>query len=185
VAAGTADSANKVVPCSESSINLKFFSRRVCQFKVQGQSKRLEVLLFNQNYNPQSTFETLKSNGLTSIIPSFESIASMRGLSVCVFLVFCLMLLMSNSLCGDYNAAATAAAEAATAKQSIHRAYEYQEGEVPDEIETKNEEAATASAIVSDGSWRETFCNNQESVVVQLAILVIVMTAIRMIMTKG
>ena len=174
MAAGTADTRGRVTPCSVPGINLRFYSKRVCQFKVQGQSKRLEVIIFNQNFEPQSTLQTLKSQGLTSILPSWDSMASMRSISVFVFILFCLTMLFSNSMCGDIKAADKAKADA----KALHRAYEYEEGEAREEI---IDEAQSAEPE----TWRETFCRNQESAIGQIAVLVIVMTAIRVIMTKG
>ena len=119
---------------------------------MQGQSKRLEVIIFNQNYEPQSTYETLKANGLGAIMPTWDSLSTMRSFSVFIFILFCLTMLFSNSLCSDIKAADKAKAD------SGHKAYEYEDGEAREEeiVETQPAESAT---------WRESFCRNQESAI--------------------
>ena len=63
--------------------------------------KRFEVIIFNQNYNPPSSLDILRTDGISGLIPSFDSVISFRGISVLVFFAFCILLMMSNSICKD------------------------------------------------------------------------------------
>ena len=90
-----------VTKLSTDAIHLRFYTKRVCSFKVQDQPKRLEVIIFNQTYEPLSSLELLKTGGFGSLGLSWSAIFSIRGLSFIAFLTMCGLLVMSNVVCKD------------------------------------------------------------------------------------
>jgi len=62
---------------------------------------RLEVIIFNQTYEPPSTLENFYSGGLSGLGLTWDSVLSVRGLSVFLFFLLCGLLMVSNSMCKD------------------------------------------------------------------------------------
>ena len=86
---------------SDSYINLQFYTKRVCQFKVKDVQKRLVVLIFHQSFEPMNSLETLYRGGLKNAIPSMSDIFSLRGMSFMAFLCLLGLLMMNQTWCKD------------------------------------------------------------------------------------
>ena len=86
---------------SDSYINLQFYTKRVCQFKVKDVQKRLIVLIFHQSFEPMNSLETLYRGGLKNAIPSMSDIFSLRGMSFMAFLCLLGLLTMNQTWCKD------------------------------------------------------------------------------------
>ena len=105
---------------------------------------------------------------MLALLPSTGQVFSFRSVPVFIFLFFCIMLLSTNTICQDI-----------TNVKKQPKAYEYTEGEtIEDDLPTQETEEKSQS-------WREFYCHNQESAIGQVAILIVIMTAVRLLMTKG
>ena len=87
---------------NRQGINLKFYSKRICLFKVKNQQKRLEVIIFNQTFEPMSSLETIYTSGFSGLGISWEAVFSLKGISVMAFMTMCGLLVMSNVVCKEF-----------------------------------------------------------------------------------
>ena len=122
----TKDAAG-VTQLNQDNVFLRFYTKRVCLFKVQDKQKRLNVVIFNQTYNPPSTFESFKADGLSGLGLSWENIFSMRGLSFIAFMLMIGLLFLNQTMCRDVQKQ-MAVPERADVPDGVHP-YEYAEGE--------------------------------------------------------
>jgi len=109
------------------------------------------------------------------------------------FLAMLGLMFLNNSICKDVNKALALKASmikglkedvtSGEIPEGVH-AYEYADGETKDARAALIAESADLP-IEIDGTWKEAFCSNQESTVAQMAIAVLLLTAVRVIMTKG
>ena len=160
--------AGGVITLADHNIHLKFYTKKVILFKVGDKQKRLVVIVFNQSFQPSSSFESVIDGGISSILPSWESVFSLRGLSFLCFMALLGLMFMNNSMCKDVNKALASRASlikglanepsSAEVPDGVHP-YDYAEGETKD-IRNEYTAEATEGPIVLDGSWREAFCTN-------------------------
>ena len=124
------DPKTQVTTLSESNIHLRFYSKRVCQFKVKEVQKRLVVVVFHQAFEPASTLETLYRGGIYNAIPEWSAIFSLRGLSFIAFVCLVGLLMVNNTWCKEVlEAGKMAELEAPTTEQEMPEGvqlYEYE-----------------------------------------------------------
>lgn len=101
--AGNTKDTSGITKLSTDNVYLRYYTKRVCNFKVQGRDKRLAVVIFNQNYEPKGAFSTLVTEGVSAI--DWSEVFSIRGLSALAFIFLCVLLMTGNALCKDVLAA--------------------------------------------------------------------------------
>ena len=101
----------------------------------------------------------------------------MRGLSMIAFLAMIGLLFMNQTMCKDVQQQQQMTAPHVEVPDGVHP-YEYAEGE-------ERPEEPSQEAVVRELTWKEAFCNNQQSTIAQTAIAVLLLAAVRVIMTKG
>ena len=91
-----------VTKFTDSDVLLNFYTKRVCQFKVNGQQKRLTVVIINQVFQPSSTFEIFTSQGIRGMFDfSWESAFSIKTLSFVAFISMVALMMLGNTFCKD------------------------------------------------------------------------------------
>ena len=72
---------NGVNSLHQSDLNLNFYTKLIVTFNTHdGKPKRLEVIVLNQSYQPQSSFEHIWKGGASGILSEWRNIFSLAGL---------------------------------------------------------------------------------------------------------
>ena len=181
------DAANvkegQVTHLNQPDVHLKYYTKRVCNFKVQNNEKRLLVVIFNQSYKPSSSLETIYKGGAQGLIPEWDTVFSMRGLSFLAFMALLALLFINNTVCKDVLRELEMERKTGLTTQEVPEGvhpYEYESGEDREETHATVEEIVTR-----EKTWKESFCMQQQNSLAQMAIAVLLLTAVRWIMTKG
>ena len=155
------DSSGVTKFSDDHDVLLHFYTKRICQFKVNGQQKRLTVVIINQIFEPSSTFEHITSHGLKGMFDfSWESAFSIKTLSFVAFIAMVGIMMLGNTLCKDLINVDPMAPKLIAVPDGVHL-YEAVEGEVIEAVvEPTTEED---EAPVRDATWREVVCRNQQS----------------------
>ncbi|CDW78550.1 UNKNOWN [Stylonychia lemnae] len=82
---------------ASTALKLGVFMRLKAQFKVGQRTKEVEVIVFNQKSNPQTSVQSLFLSGVKDF--SFKKIFTANGMAVMAFLCLLIVFFMHKSLC--------------------------------------------------------------------------------------